>query len=165
MALAALDIVAERGVEGLTHRAVAQKAGVPLGSTTYHFKALDDLLAAAIRQAKIATDADLDQFGAGLGPDTDIAAALAEYLLGLLENSWGRTVVELELYMAALRRPQLLALSQEWDQALPRVLSQHLDAVTAQTLSVVCDGLVLRAMIHGMPTLEALETALRRAAR
>ncbi len=165
IALAALEVVAERGVEGLTHRAVAGKAGIPLGSTTYHYKALDDLLAAAINQAKRATDADLERWAERLGPDTDFAVALAEYLTDLLEHSWGRTVVELELYLAALRRPQLLDLSREWDEALLRVLERHLEPVTAQTLAVVCEGLVLRAMVHGRPSRQALEAVLRRAAR
>jgi AcrR family transcriptional regulator len=58
--LAALEVVAAKGVEGLTHGAVAAVAGIPLGSTTYHFASLDDLLAAAIvdraRQSRLPSD-------------------------------------------------------------------------------------------------------------
>ena len=56
IALAAIEVVADRGVEGLTHRRVAAVAGIPLGSTTYHFATLDDLLAAAIAEAKKARE-------------------------------------------------------------------------------------------------------------
>ena len=40
----ALDVLARDGVAGITHRAVATAADVPLGSVTYHFATLDDLV-------------------------------------------------------------------------------------------------------------------------
>ena len=43
----ALDVIAEHGVAGTTHRRVAAAAGVPLGSTTYYFADLADLLGVA----------------------------------------------------------------------------------------------------------------------
>jgi DNA-binding transcriptional regulator YbjK len=165
IALAALDVVAHRGVNGLTHRAVAAAAEIPLGSTTYHFKTLDDLLAAAIRQAKLAWDDDLDRWASTLGPDTDFVVALATYLEDVLHHHWDRTIVELELYMTALRRPALRDLSRQWDEALPAVLRRHLDPETAQVLALTSDGLILRALIHGVPSRHEIEAVLRRASR
>jgi DNA-binding transcriptional regulator YbjK len=162
IALAALEVVAEHGVEGLTHRRVAAVAGIPLGSTTYHFATLDDLLAAAIVEAKKATDAELVAWAATLGPDTDLVQAVADYVLRALTHHWGRTVVEHELYLAALRRPQLSRLSREWDDAFPAVLAQHVDPVTALTLAMVVDGMFVRAFIHGMPARGDVEDVLRR---
>src|SRR5437764_249747 len=51
IAKAAIEVVAQKGIDGLTHRAVAAAAGVPLGSTTYHFATLDDLLEVALHEA------------------------------------------------------------------------------------------------------------------
>jgi DNA-binding transcriptional regulator YbjK len=141
IALAALQVVADKGVEGLTHRAVAAVAGIPLGSTTYHFRTLDDLLAAAIVEAKKATDAELVAWADSLGPDTDLASAVTDYVMHALTQRWGPLVVEHELYMAALRRPQLRALSREWDEAFPAVLSKHTDADVAETVAMVVDGM------------------------
>lgn len=42
--LATLDALAEKGVSAVTHRAIAEKAGVSLASTTYHFETKTDLL-------------------------------------------------------------------------------------------------------------------------
>ena len=39
---AALEVIADHGVAGTTHRSIAARADVPLGSTTYHFETLDD---------------------------------------------------------------------------------------------------------------------------
>jgi DNA-binding transcriptional regulator YbjK len=164
IARAALEVVAERGVEGLTHRAVAATAGIPLGSTTYHFKTLDDLLIAAMREAKRATDVELREWSESLGPDVDLPRALAANVMDALTHHWGRTVVEIELYMAALRRPPLLSLSREWDAALVEVLAEHSDLSTARALALVVDGIFVNAMINGMPTLEALEDLLARVA-
>jgi TetR/AcrR family transcriptional regulator, regulator of biofilm formation and stress response len=161
IALAALQVVADNGVEGLTHRAVAAAAGIPLGSTTYHFATLDDLLTAAIVEAKKGTDAELAAWAETLGPDIDLVRSIADYVMGALTNHWGRTVVEQELYMAALRRPKLQWLSREWDDAFPAVLANHVDAVRAQAVALVVDGMYVRAFIHGMPTRDEIEDVLR----
>ena len=47
---ACLDVIAERGVAGTSHRVVAAAAGVPLGSMTYHFDGMADLLHQAFDQ-------------------------------------------------------------------------------------------------------------------
>src|SRR5689334_19021993 len=44
---AASAVIVDAGVGGLTHRAVAERAGVPLARVSYHFPTVDDLLAAA----------------------------------------------------------------------------------------------------------------------
>ena len=41
---AALDIISKRGVDKVTHRAVAAVAGVSPGTTTYHFATREDLV-------------------------------------------------------------------------------------------------------------------------
>lgn len=44
---ATLEVIKTQGVRAVRHRAVATLAGVPLGSTTYHFSSIDDLLSSA----------------------------------------------------------------------------------------------------------------------
>ena len=163
--MAALEVVAEKGVEGLTHRKVAAAAGVPLGSTTYHFATLEDLLAAAIIEAKKATDVELAIWAETLHPGADFVQLISDYVLDALTHHWDRTVVEHELYMAALRRPELRGLSREWDEAFPKVLAKYVDDVTAKTVAMVVDGMFVRAFIHGMPSREEVEEVLRRLLR
>src|SRR5829696_8263821 len=45
---AALRVIGRSGREAVTHRAVAEEADVPLGSTTYYFDSRDDLLGQAL---------------------------------------------------------------------------------------------------------------------
>lgn len=149
IASAAVEVIAESGIEGLTHRAVAERAHVPLGSTTYHFKTRDDMMAAAIVEAKRHTDAELEEWSDNLTEEKDLVEELVVYLQTLVTTHWTRTVVEHELYLAALRRPLLKKLSHEWQAKLPDVLSRHTDRLTAEALSLAFDGLLLQSMILG----------------
>ena len=47
---ATIDLIYELGLCGITHRKIAERAGVPLGTTTYHFESLTQLIELAIRQ-------------------------------------------------------------------------------------------------------------------
>ena len=47
---ATIDLIYELGLGGITHRKIAERAGVPLGTTTYHFESLTQLIELAIRQ-------------------------------------------------------------------------------------------------------------------
>ncbi|WP_084746084.1 TetR/AcrR family transcriptional regulator [Caulobacter henricii] len=49
IAEAAAEVVEDKGLGGLTHRAVAARAGLTTGSVTHHFRSIEDLLAGAIR--------------------------------------------------------------------------------------------------------------------
>ena len=44
---AVLEIVVEDGMRAVRHRAVAERAGVSLGSTTYHFSSIEELITSA----------------------------------------------------------------------------------------------------------------------
>src|SRR2546421_3961964 len=118
IAKAAVEVVAQRGIDGVTHRSVAAAAGVPLGSTTYHFATLDDLLEVALAQAAEKNVHALKEWESALPPGADFAAALAELVMGYINEQYRDTVVEYDLYIAALHRPALRKASAAWDEAL-----------------------------------------------
>ena len=118
---AAIRVVGEKGIAGLSHRSVAAEADVPLGSTTYHFSTLDELLVAALRQANEGFAKVVAARG-GLRVDRVDQVDLAGELAGLLGEwlSGDRAGVELEceLYLAALRRPALRPVAAEWAEGV-----------------------------------------------
>jgi DNA-binding transcriptional regulator YbjK len=146
---AALALIARRGIEGVSHRSVAAEAGVPLGSTTYHFKTLDDILIAALEKAIPANRAEIEDWVSGLGASPDLAAELTSLVMRNAEEHEGRTIVEYELYLAALRRPALQPLSLEWSGVLTQALERFVDSQTADALSAVFDGILMRVLISG----------------
>ena len=102
---AAIDVIAEFGVAGTTHRRIAAAADVPLGSLTYHFTGLDDLLGQAFtRHADIVmasqarTRADLlkataqDVMTKGC-ITCDISTSLADAIAVMTRNRIHRIVV------------------------------------------------------------------------
>ncbi len=166
IARAAITVVAERGVDKVTHRAVAAQAGVPLGSTTYHFSTLDDLLAVALQQAAQDNVVQLRQWAAELPANADLAAALTDLVLEFLGPERARTVVEHELYVAALHRPALQQASTEWDVALVELFTSYTDSVTGRMLSTVFCGLLLQGIVRDpIPPRDEVEAIFRRALR
>src|ERR671923_680635 len=56
---AAVAVVGEDGPDALTHRAVAERAGVPLSATTYYFTSKEDLFQEAVA---LAADEEAQRF-------------------------------------------------------------------------------------------------------
>ncbi|MCY0933718.1 TetR/AcrR family transcriptional regulator [Streptomyces sp. H34-S4] len=163
---AAIRVVGARGIAGLSHRSVAAEADVPLGSTTYHFKTLDDLLVAALRQANEGFARTVADSAALADPDADLAAALAVLLGGFLGADRARAELEYELYLAALRRPALRPVAAEWCEAVSAALSARADPATARALVAVMDGISLQVLLTGAQYDEAyVREVLRRVLR
>lgn len=146
---AALRVVGARGIEGLSHRTVAAEADVPLGSTTYHFASLDELLVAALRQANEGFGRSLRESGALADPEADLAAELARRMGEWIAGERTGVELEYELYLAALRRPALRPVAAEWTDAVAEALSRRTDPVTARALVALIDGICLQVLLTG----------------
>ncbi|WP_018333584.1 TetR/AcrR family transcriptional regulator [Actinomycetospora chiangmaiensis] len=151
IARAAMSVISRSGVDGLTHRAVAAEAEVPLGSTTYHFATLDDLLAVALERAADDNIRLVRTWASSLPVDADLAHALADLVVEHLADQRPHTVVEYDLYIAALHRPRLRALSNAWDEALIDIFSARTDAVTGRVLAAMFCGLLMQGAIADPP--------------
>ncbi|MGW0880681.1 TetR/AcrR family transcriptional regulator [Streptomyces sp. NPDC002671] len=146
---AAIRVVSEKGIAGLSHRTVAAEADVPLGSTTYHFATLDDLLVAALCQASEGFGGVLDASGVLDDPDSDLAAGLARVLGDWLGGDRPGAELEYELYLAALRRPALRPVAAQWTEDTAARLAARVDPVTARALLAVLDGICLQVLLTG----------------
>lgn len=61
---AAIELFAESGTRGMTHRAVASRAGLPSASTTYYFASIEELIREALARHLRTWLADLDELTA-----------------------------------------------------------------------------------------------------
>ncbi|MFE3186922.1 TetR/AcrR family transcriptional regulator [Streptomyces violascens] len=150
---AAERVIAVRGIEGLTHRAVAEEAGVPLGATTYHFASKDDLIRAALQRSVDRYVAYLDDWVTRrpqLTPE-QLAVLLADALLGSFGAQRGQQVMEFELYVAALRRPALRPIADRYIEASVEALSRYVAPLTARAAAVAANGLTLRGLAGSEP--------------
>jgi DNA-binding transcriptional regulator YbjK len=152
LAAAAIEVIAEVGIGRTTHRAVAARAGLPLGATTYYFPTLDDLIAAGLRQATEDLRADLDQRAPALREAHDLPAALTDLALSWLDDR-GQAQIEYELFVAAARDPALRPLAEAWLTGMTDLLEPHVGRSTARMLVALLDG----AMLHALVTATALD--------
>ena len=149
---AAIRVVGRSGIAGLSHRTVAAEADVPLGSTTYHFKTLDELMVAALRQANEGFAKVVASRGGLLeDPGLDLAAELAALVGEWLAGERTGVELEYELYLAALRRPALRPVAAEWCEGVAEHLSRRTDPVTARALVALMDGICLQVLLTGTP--------------
>jgi DNA-binding transcriptional regulator YbjK len=159
---AAVELIPEVGVAGLTHRLVAARAEVALGATTYYFTDLDELSAAALRHLTDRMAADLASWAAVLDASVDIPATLAALTAEYLADR-RHALLETELYVAAARRPELRPLAQEWDDGLVRLLGAHADSAAARATAVFLCGVLVYAVVRDEPIdLPALTASLRK---
>lgn len=146
-------VIATRGIEGLTHRAVAEEAGVPLGATTYHFATKDDLIEAALKRAYDRYAATLEEWAAQRPQLTtnQLAVLLTDALMGCFGPHRDYEVVELELYVAAVRRPALRTIADQYTKTTTDLLLRYVDPSAARTAAAVMNGLTLRGLATSEP--------------
>ncbi|WP_378740963.1 TetR/AcrR family transcriptional regulator [Nocardia brasiliensis] len=165
IARAAIRVIGERGVEGLTHRAVAVAADVPIAGTTYHYKDKEDLLAAALEICV----ADYAALMAAI-PQSDPAITIdaiieqtANALVGCFTTERTITTVQLELYVAAIRRPTLRPIADRFTEATRTMYAHYTDTDTAALLTDTAQGITLRGMATDTPpTAERIRNLLTR---
>jgi TetR/AcrR family transcriptional regulator, regulator of biofilm formation and stress response len=102
---AAVEIVAERGVGGATHRAIAERAQVPPSTTTYFFASIDELILEALQHFTTLRVQQLESLGDVLkeqgSEPAQIARIFAEILCAAPPQ---HEIAQFEAYLDASRR-------------------------------------------------------------
>lgn len=163
---AAITVLGERGMRGLTHRAVDEVAAVPTGSTSYYARtraALLELVVARLIELEQADYAASPQLGTVDGPDA-LADVVAHWLVDLLTRGRTRTLARYEVALEATRRPELRAC---YDRAGGVVRRQAATLLTtlgspeprrhAQLLVAWCDGVLFDSLAGAGGTPSAQE--------
>ena len=159
---AAAGLLVEGGFDAVRHRAVAERAGLPLASTTYYFASLDELVAGAVEYgARIELDQcrdALDRADPGGGVD-ELVELLLDALIGPASRTDAEAVLlRYERFVAAGRRPWLGPLMRSLRVELDALLSdamawfgRRVDADELGRLVAVVDGAVISALIESHP--------------
>ena len=147
---AALDVLVSDGAAGITHRKVAARADVPLGSVTYHFASLADLLARAFARYVELRTAEFENLFTAVRTPED----LVEVLVDLVQGGPSRrrsAVLGFELHLAALRNPDLRTLTQQWTKDSRAVLARFTGPETAGRLDALLEGMIMHALLTTEP--------------
>ncbi len=165
IAQAALAVVARDGVDGLTHRAVAKEANVPLGSTTYHFADKDELLRSAVELAEATNREALTRMLESFAPEADLAAAMARLVEELTVRDRDQLLLDYDLFLAARGRPALTASAQRWVDDIRALIRRYAaDDLTASTVGQLFEGVLVHAVVLDQRVrVEEVEPIFRRA--
>ncbi|OZM83646.1 TetR/AcrR family transcriptional regulator [Pseudonocardia sp. MH-G8] len=146
-----LDVIAEAGVAGTSHRRVAAAAGVPLGSMTYHFAGIDELLHEAFTRFAHSVS---DRFAQHMTAADDLAAArraVADLITRHTLADQRDLVLTQELYTLAARDPRYRRITNAWMARSRAALEQHFDPTTARLLDALIEGLTLHRALDTEP--------------
>jgi DNA-binding transcriptional regulator YbjK len=148
---AAVDVIADRGVAGTTHRRIAAAADVPLGSLTYHFDGLDDLLAQAFRRHARRMSRSYEAAFDGVSNRDELIDAITDLIHGDADADQRDWAVAYELYLAALRDPALRHVTESWMRTSRAVLERFMDPTTARGIDALIEGLVMHKTLSTTP--------------
>jgi TetR/AcrR family transcriptional regulator, regulator of biofilm formation and stress response len=132
---ATIRILRTEGPGGVTHRAVAQEAGVPLAATTYYFSSKDELLEESLQLLAGEEAERLEALSAAIlaqevRPE-ELPAIAAAGLAALLQSEYELTLPKFEIYLEAARRPGLRPCSERWIEAFHGVAEAALRSAGA----------------------------------
>lgn len=161
---AAADLLVDGGFDAVRHRAVAERAGLPLASTTYYFDSLDDLVTAAL---EFHADRELAVGKARLA-ELDVEAcggeAFVDLVLDLLlgppagDRDAEAVLLRYERLVATGRRPYLRPLMRRLSGELHGLLieifaraGQPVGRERVEELIALVDGAVVNALIEVSP--------------
>lgn len=163
---ACLDVIAAGGVNGTSHRKVAAAADVPLGSMTYHFAGIDDLLHAAFTRFADGVAAQFETRMAQAGNPEQALAAVTALVAKDVFAEPRDLAITLELYTLAAREPAYRTITQHWMERSRAALERHFDPPTARQLDALIEGLTIHRALATTPDEPApAAEAIRRIAR
>jgi TetR/AcrR family transcriptional regulator, regulator of biofilm formation and stress response len=126
---ATIDLIYEEGISAVTHRAVAERAGVAHSAPSYFFPSIDELIVEAFRTIMATVMDDLEALSARIeAEDMSREDAVDAFVTLALESAPRIDKVQYEAYMFATRRPALRA---EVDKAIAATQRQGSTLVTA----------------------------------
>ena len=151
----AIRIIGEEGVQALTHRRLAERADVPLGSTTYWFESRTAILTLALGRFATAETAALSERFAALRSTglRTLLDAICEHVAGQDAGERWRLAAQYAVFEEASRNPDLRSVLHEWTAVWLRHLTEQLEAagveeapVRARVLLSLLDGLLLNQL-------------------
>ncbi|MER5185280.1 TetR family transcriptional regulator [Streptomyces sp. NPDC002896] len=152
---AALDVVSEQGAIRVTYRKIAAAAGVPLGSVTYYFDDLHQLLTEAYtRLAEAVSQRYRDLLDAARTSE-EAQEAVVDIVCGEAWSSERDPLLTYELYAFAARNPELRTVMSNWLQSSREALARHFDPLTARALDALVEGFALHNYFDASPTSRA----------
>lgn len=151
---AVVDVVAEKGLRGVTYRSVAARAGVNHTLVTHHFGSIEGLLTATMEWA---VQRSIDE--TELAHIADFDGRFADALMETVSSEPELQLFQFEMLLEARRKPEILSiverLYENYVGTVEAALRQRgIDTGGEAALAIFAalDGLMLQYLTLGNPT-------------
>jgi AcrR family transcriptional regulator len=160
---AAISVLGESGMKGLTHRAVDAAAGLPAGSTSNHFRSRNALLNAVVERFVARERANWDDIAAEMCPTTpeELAHAIAVFLRDSAGPQRTLTLARYAILVQAAIDPPLRAQLtvggarvRTWFMNWLRIVGSTDPEHDAPIIMNYCAGLVLHQLANPDPAFD-----------
>ena len=158
---AAVGVVADEGLRGLTHRAVDRRAGLPEGTCSAYLRTKRVLLLALAEHVAATLLADVDRLAGELGEcdgDEEQAVARTQALFERWLEERELVLAKLELSLEAPRNPAVAEVLSVWRGRLVAVVDAMLSRAgkphslpRSEALVASFDGLLIAALQKPLP--------------
>ncbi|MEV7084812.1 TetR family transcriptional regulator [Streptomyces sp. NPDC093085] len=148
---AALDVIAESGVHRTSHRRIAAQAEVPLGSLTYYFDGIDDLLAQAFARLADTMSALYRQTVRGAGSAAEAEAAVVELICGPAYATERDMTLIFEMYAYANHNEAVSVTARTWLERSRDSLALCFTPGVARALDALIEGWPMHRAFDGAP--------------
>lgn len=144
---AASEIIRQQGLHACTQRAIAAELDISPGTITWHFRMLDDLHDAVIKNAVENFRSQTLKWFSECSDDRP-EVHLTRFLFWTLQQH-ARLLSEYELFVAAVARPRLRESAMEWVRTHSLILQSRLrlNAKQADAIVAYTDAWLLRSLL------------------
>jgi DNA-binding transcriptional regulator YbjK len=147
---AALEVVTAHGVHRTTHRLIAQQASVPLGSVTYYFTTLDELLEAAFQLLVTRMSALYRSSLEAATSRSEAYEAVTDLICGDAYATPEQITALFEMYSYGNHNPVVFELCRDWMSISRTSLSLHLPEQAQRSVDVLVEGWSIQRIFDGV---------------
>ena len=147
---AAADLIASEGTRKITHRRVADRAGVSVVSTTHYFTSFDDLIRCGLAELRRRIDEDFDAMFETVTEEEGSTDAFVQAFNDYLARE-DEVNADVAFYAASIGDPAVRPRARAGFEAMVRRCEPYVGTVRAQLLAVFLDGLAVDTCLNGEP--------------
>ena len=148
---ATIVLIGTIGVAGVSARKIAAAAGVPLGSITYYFASIDDLVFSALEKFSYLISDRFERYMAAAKTPEEARQQVIDLIAVDVLTDPSELIITHELYALAARDQKYRELTHNWMARSRSALEKHFDPVTARMLDALIEGLSIHRALDTEP--------------
>lgn len=148
---AALEVIIDEGVHRTTHRRIAEQASVPLGSLTYYFSNLTEIIESAFALLASSMERTYRETMSRVTTRQEAVNAVVDLICGGSYATAREVTGLLEMYAFGNHNATVDKLGRDWLGLSRATLSAHFSPTTSRALDALIEGWPMHQAWDGEP--------------